>query len=206
MWICFHLTNLIGFKVYPCLSIYVCLVILVDTNRKTFRKTHKTKTIEKSKSSGYVWFWPYCNCRSRAYGLLCCFNVGWPFSFRFLNNFFSPENTTQKQLQNETTNVCFCKEKIIILEHREDYRDRLQRRQNNVKDENNIYGQFTDVASRSINLALSHRGICALEKVKSQLCIFLLFCVFFFFLWFINCEIAKVQKKTKQPTHTVRVI
>ena len=53
--------------------------------------------------------------------------------------------------------------KIIIIEARDDYRKELQRI-NEATKQNSIHGQFDNAATRSINLALSHRGICALKE------------------------------------------
>eukprot|EP01084_Bolivina_argentea_P091526 164762_1 len=47
---------------------------------------------------------------------------------------------------------------IILIESRDDYRQQLEQI-NSVS----LYGQFDNAATRSINLALSHRGICALK-------------------------------------------
>eukprot|EP00484_Ammonia_sp_Unknown_P023800 CAMPEP_0197034078 /NCGR_PEP_ID=MMETSP1384-20130603/12282_1 /TAXON_ID=29189 /ORGANISM="Ammonia sp." /LENGTH=514 /DNA_ID=CAMNT_0042463957 /DNA_START=10 /DNA_END=1554 /DNA_ORIENTATION=- len=53
--------------------------------------------------------------------------------------------------------------KIVVIEGRDDYRKELQRITQSTL-ESSAFGQFDNAATRSINLALSHRGICALKE------------------------------------------
>lgn len=56
----------------------------------------------------------------------------------------------------------FPDDKIILIESRDDYRKELKRI-NEATKSNGIGTDFNNAATRSINLALSHRGICALK-------------------------------------------
>merc|ERR1719334_1467089 len=52
---------------------------------------------------------------------------------------------------------------LVIIEARDDYRHEL-RRMHEASSTSSIHGQFNNAATRSINLALSHRGIIALKE------------------------------------------
>eukprot|EP01084_Bolivina_argentea_P115244 204969_1 len=58
----------------------------------------------------------------------------------------------------------FKNQKIILIETRDDYRKELQRIHEASKQSKLVYGNFDNAATRSINLALSHRGICTLKE------------------------------------------